>query len=272
MDLVELGSALGDFFEDGRGPSHDELDHAVARFGLSAGDPRQVGAPPIGKTKRIRQVLVHATDRDPKAGIDLAQQVVSLLRADGAFVATGESYAGGVKITALQRAFAGIGYDLDRTGAVRPLVIDNLTGTELTAALRTYVNRVNLNPDDAPLQIGTGKELDEATARHVLEQRVGLYPVGGNAGSFSVTLASVFSVLDLAVAPGALGDSLDSDPHKAVQQCLFQLSVAVNRLRNEAGTGHGRPGPPRKTTPLSASEARLVARATALIAGALLDE
>ncbi|MGF1646914.1 MAG: abortive infection family protein [Kineosporiaceae bacterium] len=57
-----------------------------------------------------------------------------------------------------------------------------------------------------------------------------------------------------------------------MQQCLFLLGVAGNRLRNEAGTGHGRPDQPLKTQPLTPGEARLVARATALIAGALLDE
>ncbi|WP_346832045.1 abortive infection family protein [Mycolicibacterium poriferae] len=55
-------------------------------------------------------------------------------------------------------------------------------------------------------------------------------------------------------------------------QCIFLLATAVNRLRNDAGTGHGRPGPPRKTSELSAAEARLVAHATALVAGALLDK
>jgi hypothetical protein len=57
-----------------------------------------------------------------------------------------------------------------------------------------------------------------------------------------------------------------------VHQCLFLLATAVNRLRNDAGTGHGRPGPPHKTSALTPAEARLVARATALVAGALLDK
>jgi hypothetical protein len=46
----------------------------------------------------------------------------------------------------------------------------------LTDALRAYVDRINRNPDDAALQVGTGKDLDEAVARHVLEQRLGSYP------------------------------------------------------------------------------------------------
>jgi len=50
------------------------------------------------------------------------------------------------------------------------------------------------------------------------------------------------------------------------------LAAAVNQLRHDAGTGHGRPGQPRQTRALTPAEARLVARATALIAGALIDE
>jgi hypothetical protein len=157
---------------------------------------------------------------------------------------------------------------LSEGGELRPTVIDNLVGTEMTEALCAYVRRINLNPDDAALQVGTGKELDEATARHILELRTGSYPVGGHEGSFPVTLAHAFHAVGFAV-PGKI--PLDDDPHKAVQQCLFLLGASINRLRNSAGTGHGRPGPPQTTTPLTPTEARLVARATALLAGALLD-
>lgn len=273
MDLIGLGAVLGDFFEDGSGPSHDQLDQAFARARLSAGDPaprgKTVPGSPLGKTKRIRQVLVYATDHDAAAGLGLARDVVALLRADGAFSPGIDKYAGENKIRRLQEAFAPVGFTLDESGAVRPTVIDNLAGTELTDALRAYVNRINLNPDDAPLQIGAGKDLDEAAARHVLQERTGTYPVGGHAGSFPVTLANAFTTLGLSV-PGPV--RLSSDPHRAVQECLFLLGAAVNRLRNDAGDGHGRPGPPLKTRPLTPAEARLVARSTALLAGALLDE
>ncbi len=92
---------------------------------------------------------------------------------------------------------------LDRTGALRPKVIDNLEGTALTEALQTLVSRINLNPDDTALQVGSGKELDEAAARHVLKERLGDYPVSGRAGSFPVTLAQAFNVLGLEVARSA---------------------------------------------------------------------
>jgi hypothetical protein len=271
-DLVELGAVLGAFFEDGLGPSHDQLDQAFLRHGLTGGDPAPGGrtsqGAALGKTKRIRRVFVYAADRRASAGLPLAKEIVALLRADGAFSLALPGYAGEQKISRLSSSFQGFGLTLGESGELRPTVIDNLAGTELTDALRAYVQRINLNPDDASLQVGTGKELDEAAARHVLEERTGTYPVGGSAGSFPVTLASAFATLGYAV-PGRI--ELDTDPLRAVQECLFLLGTSVNRLRNAAGTGHGRPGPPRKAAPLSPAEARLVARATALLAGVLLD-
>lgn len=271
-DLVELGAVLGDFFEDGAGPSHDQLDQAFARHGVANGDPAPSGRTSqgavLGKTKRVRRVFVYAADREASAGLALAKEIVALLRADGMFAPALPEYAGAQKIRRLAATFKRLGLSLADNGELRPTVIDNLAGTQLTEALRAYVQRINLNPDDAPLQVGTGKELDEAAARHVLEQLTGSYPVGGSVGSFPVMLASAFSAIGLAV-PGPI--KLDSDPHRAVQQSLFLLGASVNRLRNEAGTGHGRPGPPQKTAALTPAEARLVARATALLAGALLD-
>ena len=273
MSLIELGSVLGAFFDGGAGPSHDELDAAFARVGLAAYDPAPKGRTfngPLGKTKRIRRELTAAGDGEPQAGLQLALHLVELLRADGAFEPALDAYAGAEKVTRLQGAFGRRGYTLDRDGSVRPTVIDNLTGTELSSFLRAYVDRVNLNPEDTPLQIGTGKELDEAAARHVLLERRGDYPTSGRASSFPQTLAEAFSALDLEIGPD-LSSQLNSDPRLQVHQCIFLLGVAVNRLRNDAGTGHGRPNGPTRSTPVSVAETRLVARATALLAGFLLD-
>lgn len=201
------------------------------------------------------------------AGLPLARELVGLCRAHGGFNPDSESYAGSERVTQLIQAFAPLGLTLDPDGSLRQTVIDNLSGTELTAELRSYVDRINSNPDDAPLQVGTGKELDEAAARHVLKELLGDYSVSDN---FPVTLTSAFTAIGMAT-PTEL-PKLDPDPHRAVHQCLFLLATAVNRLRNDAGTGHGKPDPPRKTAALRPAEARLVARATALVAGALLDK
>ena len=273
MNLIELGSVLGGFFEGGAGPTHDELDRAVHRVGLQRGDPAPGGRSPtgpLGKTKRIRELMVFATDCDGAAGIRLAKHVVDLLRADGAFEPTLPGFAGVEKVARLKTAFSRLGFTMYPDGGLLPTVIDNLTGTELTDALRVYVNRLNLNPDDAPLQVGTGKELDEAAARQVLIDRLGEYPIGGHSGSFPATLARAFVTIGLDVAPD-LSAHLNADPRRQVHQCLFLLGLAVNRLRNDAGTGHGRPDAPRRSSPLTTAESRLIARSTALVAGTLLD-
>jgi hypothetical protein len=134
-----------------------------------------------------------------------------------------------------------------------------------TAALRTYVNRINANPDDPALQVGSAKELDEAAARHVLQELAGEYATSGRDGSFPMTVNRAFQVLDMAVRMP--GGQPHSDPAKAVQETLFELAIQINRLRNQTGTGHGRPGLPA----LAAADAQLAARATALIASAMLD-
>jgi hypothetical protein len=271
VNLTELGAALGAFFDVMRTPSHSQLDHLIARHNLAHLDPAPRGRTPtgdnMGKTKRIRQIFTPPAAHNTTSGVPLARDIVALLRADGAFNPGSQSYAGNEKVTQLTQAFAPLGLTLDADGTLRETVIDNLSGTDLTAALRSYVDRINLNPDDAPLQVGTGKELDEAAARHVLKELLGDYSASDN---FPVTLTSAFTAVGFAT-PTAL-PKLDPDPHRAVHQCLFLLATAINRLRNDAGTGHGRPGPPRKTMALSPAEARLVARATALVSGALLDK
>lgn len=270
MDLVELGSVLGDFFDGGAGPSHSELDTAFASTQTAKFDPAPGGTSPqggpLGKAKRIRQALVYASDANPADGLRFAKKVMALLRADGAFLGSATEPQ---QIARLRGAWSRLGIALHSDGSLSPLVIDNLAGTEMTDALKAYVRRLNANPDDAALLVGAGKDLDEAAARHVLNELVGSYETSGRGSSFPVTLAGAFTATGLAMPPNV---KLDDDPHRAVQQALFLLGVQVNRLRNEVGTGHGRPDVSSKTDVLTPSDARLVARATALIAGALLDQ
>lgn len=80
-------------------------------------------------------------------------------------------------------------------------------------------------------------------------------------------LGQAFAALDLtSLAPkeekGGLPGARD-----AMSVALFQLAVAVNRIRNRAGAGHGRPFIP----DLTISEIRAATEATGLVAGRLLD-
>ncbi len=49
---------------------------------------------------------------------------------------------------------------------------------------------------------------------------------------------------------------------------MYELGCAVNRFRNKAGSGHGRPFLPE----ITASEVRALTEAAGLVAGRLLDE
>lgn len=271
MDLIELGSVLGDFFESGAGPSHNELDIAFSATGLTDLDPAPGGATsrglPLGKTKRIRQALTAAGDSAPDRGMRFALHIVALLRSDGMLRPPLDSFET-ARVDRLRDALARLGMTLHADGGVSAIVIDNLAGTALTEALQAHVGRLNANPDDPALLIGSGKDLDEAAARHVLIEKMGSYETRGRGASFPVTLAGAFTANGMSIAPVV---KLDDDPHRAVQQALFLLGVEVNRLRNEVGTGHGRPTPSSRTAMPTAAEARLIARATALVAGALLD-
>ena len=131
MNLIELGSVLGSFFDNGSGPSHDELDAAVQRAGLADGDPAPSGKAAtgvLGKTKRVRRLMLYATDNDPAAGVRLGLHLVDILRGDGAFEPSLDTYSGADKVTRLQTALKRLGYTLDDDGSVRPTVIDNLSG------------------------------------------------------------------------------------------------------------------------------------------------
>lgn len=59
------------------------------------------------------------------------------------------------------------------------------------------------------------------------------------AGVFQSLLGMAFVALDMAVPelPAQLGEP----PGRLMERGMFEMSLAVNRLRNKQGTGHGRP-------------------------------
>ena len=81
---------------------------------------------------------------------------------------------------------------------LRPRLLENLDGAELTEALWAYVRRAQTGAGDAELVIGTAKNLEEATVRHVLKELTGEYPTSGRAASFPVVL---YDTLPLSISP-----------------------------------------------------------------------
>lgn len=249
--------------------SHDDLDTAFSRFQLENGDLGRVDAngKNIGKHRRVKAVLTYAVDNDPEAGGKLVEFLMARLRGGGSF-REGSSALLSPDVTANARAvLASEGLTLTDDGALLPTTLDGLNGAALTDALLVYVQRAREGVEDAPLLSGTTKDLVEATARHVLEQRAtGVQPYM----PFPGTLLQAFHALGYTHVTGKefdLRKQLSNDPVQCVHQCLYLLAVVVNDLRNKQGTGHGRPTP----ATLMPRDARAATEAGGLVAGFLLE-
>lgn len=266
MLTAELASVLPRFCEDQRGPSHDELDRLLRRagFDIARVGARRVDGELVGKMKRLRDAFGYALDNSPEKGWQLCLNFVPALKAAGRFREGTDDYVGDAIITAAREAFSSVGYELDLEGNLRPRLIENLGSLEANTVLMTYVRRAQRGAADAALVTGTSKDLLEATARHVLLRRVGEYRPKDD---FPTTAFEAFYALGLQPAPSLLSQ-LANDPHAAVEQCLYLLANAVNRLRNMEGTGHGRPAPPS----LTEREGRLTIQAMGLVSQFLLDK
>ncbi|CAG4911422.1 abortive infection family protein [Paraburkholderia gardini] len=131
----------------------------------------------------------------------------------------------------------------------------------MTIALQAYAVRAQRGSQDAALLTGTGKDLMEATAAHVLTSIRGDYPAGAN---FMALLGMAFMALGLAVPeqPAEPGEP----PAKALERGLFASACAVNKLRNKEGTGHGRPWP----STVSEDEATAAIELAGCVSGYLL--
>lgn len=246
---------------DKREPSHSEIEFQVSKAGLAEGDPILRGQT-VGKMKRVRGTLYWAMENDPEGGEELVAAFVALLRGCGGFRADSPNYVGADAIRSAADAFKAEGYVLSDAGDLRPESLEGLSGKKLTDAFRSYVRRVQRGATDAALLVGTGKDLLEATAAHVLTERFGSYSDRDN---FPTLLGQAFVALGMATPEdrGQAGESAQGRFEKA----LYSLGCAVNALRNKEGTGHGRPW----MTKVSDSQARVAAESIGLVAAYMLD-
>jgi hypothetical protein len=259
MFEVRLGFGLhSEQSDEKREPSHSMLDDLIVRNRLTAGDPNRQGSKPVGKAKRVRGVLSYALEADLEAGGRFVHGLIAMLRGCGAFRATSPNYAGADAIEDAINAFNSGGYVLSPDGEVRTLLLDNLTGKQLTSALQAYVRRAKRGALDAALVTGTGKDLLEATARHVILVKRGADPAVSN---FPMVLGLAFTELGLATMKTA-----NQTAQQRLEAALYELGCAVNQLWNQQGTGHGRPFP----ATISEAEARSGVEAMGLIAERLL--
>lgn len=243
-----------------REPSHSDIEFEIKRADLLQGDPKALGQI-VGKAKRVRATLSWALENNPEKGAKLATSLISHIRACGGFRETSSNFVGKEAIQNAASAFRAVGFDLTSDGEIFPLLLDNLEGAELTAALEGYVRRAKRGAEDAALVTGTGKDLLEATAAHVLVEKWGAYPPTAN---FPGLLGQAFVALGFATPEDSVQPG--EPTVRRVERALYEAGCAVNTLRNKEGTGHGRPWLPSVTI----DQAKLAVQQMGIIAEYML--
>jgi hypothetical protein len=256
--LSAVARLVDDAQSQTRQPSHAELTEQFQRAALTHADPNKDGTP-RGKAKRVRGVLYWAIENDVEKGERLVFLLIALVRGVGGFRGGSTNFVGAEAIQDLRDAFGSEGFNLTETGELLPIVLETLNSSALTDALKAYVRRARRGVLDAALVTGTGKDLVEAVAAHVLVQRFGSYPESAN---FPTLLGQAF------VAAGLCAVKKDKPTaQEQLDLALYDLACAVNRLRNRQGTGHGRPFDAAVTPTVS----RTAVQAMGLVSARLLD-
>lgn len=258
--IIAVSRLVDDAQAERRDPSHADIQYQIDLANLRGCDPNRQGQT-VGKAKRVRATLYWALQNAPEAGERLVAGLLSHIRACGGFRDGSPNYVG---VEAIQNAIAAFhkeGYELSTDGELQPLALQNLSGAPLTAALEAYVRRARRGIPDAALVTGTGKDLLEATAAHILTLRYGTYSGTSN---FPTLLGQAFIALGLATSQGTVAPN--PSPEERLQRALFDAGCAVNALRNKQGTGHGRPWPPTVTP----EEARIAVEIMGTVAEYLL--
>jgi len=259
--LIAISQIVDDAKTDNRDPSHFDIGYEIKRANLSLGDPNAQDRRPVGKTKRIRATLSWAMENDPHNGAVFVKNFLSLIRGHGGFRKTSSNYVGEEAVQNLISAFKAEGFSLSTDGELSPILLDNLNGIELTAALEAYVRRAKNGYEDAALETGTGKDLLEATAAHVLVEKYGAYP---SKTTFKALLGQAFVALGFATPEDSR--QTDEPAQRNVERALFEVACSINVLRNKEGTGHGRPWQPNVTI----EQARLAVQEMGIIAEYML--
>jgi hypothetical protein len=233
--IAAVAKLVDDAQSERREPSHSDIEFLINQTGLSTGDPKGQGQI-VGKAKRVRATLSFAMERSPSEGEAFVAKFLSLIRARGGFRPESHNYVGREAIENAVEIFRSEGYQLSSDGELQATLLEGLTRGELTEALAAYARRAKRGIGDAALVTGTGKDLIEATAAHILKSRFGDYP---SHSDFPTLLGQTFVALGMATPQESLKTGEPS--HYSLERAMFNAACAVNKLRNKEGTGHGRP-------------------------------
>lgn len=232
-----------------RDPSHSDITFELENAGLIQFDPNKKGNPPVGKAKRIRNVLFAALETNIDQVERFAFSFLSTIKACGGFRDSSPNYVRSDALNNLRALLKSHGINLTEDGDIQTEILENLSGSELTSALKNYMLRAKKGTEDAALLVGTSKDLLEAVAAHVIVELWGSYSTTDN---FPTLIGLSFVALEMAT--DADKKVQGEHPRKDVERSLYNLACSVNRLRNKQGTGHGRPWLP-DVSPIEAKNA-----------------
>lgn len=235
--------AVAKLFDDQgtRQPTHSELDFQIEKAGLSKGDPNAQGQV-VGKLKRVRAALYWAFQNNKSGGEQCVEGLLACLRACGGFREASPNFVGAEPLANAIGAFKAESFTLSSDGHLLAQTLDNLSGHELSMALRSYIRRAKDGVEDAALLVGTGKDLLEATAAHILVERKIPYSQGAN---FETMLGMAFVAVGLKTPQHSI---VAGEPAQAkAERAMFELALGINTMRNKLGTGHGKPWIPTLT-------------------------
>jgi hypothetical protein len=240
-----------------RVPAHSDISFLLEQEGLKSADL----ATPAGKEKRVRYVLTWALEHDLDRGERLVARLIAMIKGFGGFRPESPNYVGRDAIANARQAFTSEGFVLTEDGELHRRLLEGLDDPETPRVLRSYIRRANRGAADAALVVGTGKDLLEATAAHVLVVRFGQYSYS----NFPTLLGQAYIALGLATPQ--IAPNPGEPPWLEVERRMFDLGCAVNRLRNKEGVGHGHPFLPS----VSETQAHAAIQAMGVIAQLLLD-
>ena len=190
--VLAIAHLVDDAQGERRDPSHSEIDFEINKAELSAADPK--AGPPIGKAKKVRMVLTRAMADNPDGAERFAYGIICAVTANGGFRKASPNFVGEDRILNLSSMLKPLGVSLDLDGSLAPMALEGLSGELLTEALAIYVARAKRGIEDAALLTGTGKDLMEAVAAHVVEKVCGRYDPNA---SFPMLLGQAFTALGM---------------------------------------------------------------------------
>lgn len=260
--IVAAISRLVDDREHPRDPTHSAIAAVVLACDLKDIDPAR-RPQPIGKEKRVRGILDWALVNDPPKGGAFVRRLIAEIRGCGGFRSQSPNFVGDDPIANAIDALGASGFFLGSDGDLRPQMLENLQGAATTAALRAYIARIRQGYMDSALVVGTGKDLLEATAAHVLVERYSSEP--SPSLNFPTLLGQAFAAVGLATPEDPVKSG--EPPYRLLERRLFDSALAVNTLRNKQGSGHGHAFLPT----IDSDQARIAAEMMATVSELLLN-